>query len=122
MSCMHRWVDDERSLQFGMLTDAAHEVMMIKSFFDTEQTDAAEVPALISTFIKHVTELFLKGGCLEVGFTAAMMHHLRAPHTFIVGNCVRTLGSYGGPAEDVIRRCLDRMSCWTRIAIAVVQD
>ena len=117
------WVVTEEGVQFGMLIDAADEVMKILRFHDRENCDPSEIAHLISIFVKNVMALFVDRGALKCGMTQMMIQHLSKQHTIFLngGKTVKTIGSTDGVPTDVIDRCFTRMQKWTRLALNVVQ-
>ena len=116
------WIDTEACVQGSMMADASDQVMILTRFLDDESTDPATVPGEVNTCLTTLDVLFgEERKCLEVfGYTKAMMQILSKPMVWTVRGKVRTLGSEKGVPEEIIQRCLDRLSCWRSLLRATI--
>ncbi len=115
------FIDDEAILQLGMLADSGDEAIQLIRVMDSEDLDLSEMPSAVQRLIHSITALFVQGECVHCGYTAYALQYLRRPHVFFFRDeqvCVG--GRDGATYTAMAKRCLQRMSCWVRLAIAVL--
>ncbi len=116
------YVDAEKILQIAMMSDAADESMGLLRYVDDEEYDKAMVPDVVRRFLDAAILLFEQGQCTTLtGFTRYAMDRLRAVKIVFVRGEPKTIGGPGHPTETCVQTCLQRMTCWLRLAISVVK-
>ena len=110
-----------RLLLAGMLADAADECLLLTRFFDTERSDISLMHAEIGSFLQRVDSLFVKGQCVDCGFTHLMLQQLKRPYVWFSSKLPETIGSGSGVPADVLRNCLQEMAAWSGICVKVIQ-
>ena len=110
-----------RLLVLAMLADAGDESAMIVRAHDKQHTDPADTAFWIASYIRRVQTLFLEDGCLQTGYTKVMLDRLKDPLVYTVMGTVLQCGQRGGPDDDDINWCLDRLKCWCRMAISTAK-
>lgn len=114
------YISDERLIQAAMLADAAHETSQIIRFCDKESWDTAEMVDMLDAWQSRITFLFFEDGVLRTqSFTCFMLKFLQSPRVINFGDKVVTIGSHGGVPDLIIRRCMERMKVWHRLALSV---
>ena len=93
-----------------------------KNGFSFEKTDPAAVPGEVGYMFNSLEALYgPQRHCLKVfGYTKAMITMLSKPIVWHVRGKMRSIGMEGGPPEDMIQRCLDRMRTQQAIVQAVI--
>ena len=116
-------INEEKLLQLAMMADAADEVSGLLRHVDTETYDSAVVPELLQQFVSGCVLLFKEGKCMEwLGYTSYIVARLKRTRLlFLADGSSRTLGGPDCPAQPVVQRCLERMTCWVKLAINVIQ-
>lgn len=102
-----------------MLTDAGDESAIILRAQDRDQSDPAETAFLIAQYVRRIQTLFIEGACCRSGFTEVMLETLSRPMVYTVRGHPLQCGARSGVPAEVVASCLDRMKCWSRMAIAV---
>ena len=119
---MMEMLDDEVVLQLGMMADAALEIDTFVRFGDTSDLDEAELPEKQDRLVTIIHSLFVEGQCMHIpGGTSIALKTLRMPRTYIICKTVKTIGSSDGPSEEIVTRCLRRMSVWAKLATSVIE-
>jgi hypothetical protein len=113
---------DERNLLLaGMLSDAADECLFLTRFFDREAFQLEETSAQIAQFKHRLDWLFMQRGCLQTGFTALALQHLRKARLIPVPGRSEPVALGGRePAPAIVTEALGRMVAWSRVAYAVL--
>lgn len=115
-------IDDEVVLQLGMMAEAALELDGFVRFGDQSNLDEAELPEKQDRLTTIIHSLFVEGQCLHIpGVTSVALKTLRMPRTYIINNTLKTIGSSDGPSEEIVTRCLRRMSVWAKLATSVIE-
>ncbi len=71
-----RWLDDEKLLLLGAMSDAGDEVILLARFFDCETFDTASIEAEIQQFLPRLGVLFDGGACFNTGYCGYMVSFL----------------------------------------------
>ena len=108
---------EEKLVQLSMLADAAFESLAVTRFFDSEDFDISAAPHTIARFLHRIDVLFVQGQVKDLGHTQLMQKHLTTERTCILPpeNALKSLGGPGSISDDVLERCLTRMSIWVRL-------
>ena len=118
---MMEMLDDEVVLQLGMMAEAAVELDAFVRFGDESNLDEAELPEKQEGLKTIIDSLFVKGQCMHIpGVTSIAFKTLRMPRTYIINKTIKTIGSADGPSEEIVTRCLRRMSVWAKMATSVI--
>ena len=111
-----RYVSVESLIQLAMLADAAFESMEVIRFHDTEEFDLSHTPGIIARFMHRCDVLFVRGEVLKVGHCKAMLQLLEEERTCIVDRALKSIGGPGSIRDEILQRCLARMSAWVKLA------
>ncbi len=117
--------DAEACLQLGMVADAGDESIQLTRYCDAEDMDIAILSDEVARFEKNIGFLFdvAQAGCTQVtGYTQLALQAIRRVRTFIVAGVPVTFGCPAGAPDAMVKRCLQRMSCWTVLARSVLQS
>ena len=114
-------IAEEPYLQAGMMADAADEIMMFKEYVDTEQMEVCNVAMELSSVKERLRELFSKGLCTDMGYTALALR------TLAKGRLIRkTVGltPFGGDnrvPHEMLLRCQNRMKSWAAVTLQLLE-
>lgn len=116
-----QYLNEEVALQAAMLADATDEGLYFTRVVDDEETDMASLQNTVLRFIRKLEVLFQEGQCVDLpGYTHFMMQSLKRVRVIRLSRTnVRSLGGPGKPQRDVVRRCMQRMQRFVKIAITV---
>ena len=114
-----RALNPEALIQLSMLADAADEGLMLVRAMDRENVDMSEIASSTAAFMDRVGVLFQQGKVVECGYTDYVLNLLRQGSLCIL--LPNATKKFKGVDEAVVGRCLDRMRCWTRLAVEVVR-
>ena len=101
-----------RMLLLGMLADAGDESALLVRARDVDLSDSSELSYLVAAFVRRIQFLFLEGGCLQTGFTQAVLRVLRKPVMYVVRGTPLQSGSATGATAADAEWCLSHMRCW----------
>ena len=109
-------LSEERVLLLGMLADASDELLQLVRFFDEEAFAIEKMAEKVQSFKQTVQVLFHHGACLRTGFTKLCLAHLRMQKAVRDGSGrVRMIGGPAFDLEALSKRCLQRMSAWSKV-------
>ena len=109
-------LSEERVLLLGMLADASDELLQLVRFFDKEAFAIEKMAEKVQSFKQTVQVLFHHGACLRTGFTKLCLAHLRMQKAVRDGSGrVRMIGGPAFDLEALSKRCLQRMSAWSKV-------
>ena len=115
-----QWVTDEACLQLAMMADASDQVMLLVRSSDQNHPDPACMASFVQSFLLDGARLWLEGHCWEFGCTASMLRFLKHPRTYLIAGGQKGICELGGHVDEACKkRCIDRMTCWFRLAIDV---
>ena len=103
---------DELCIQFGMMADAADEVIMLNESCCPERYDSSQLASWLENFMRRIRLLFCSRNAVRTGFTHKMMVILRTPRAAHLSN--GKLVRLGGHeiSSDVLDACFERMCQW----------
>ncbi len=109
-------------LLLGMIADASDEVLAVVRFFDVASFDIEAMSAQIVALKNTIRALFENGACLRTGFTQICLEHANEDKMIrTAGGQAKAICGFGKVTDDVIKKCLARMSAWSRL-VAEVAD
>ena len=119
------WITEERALQLAMLADASDEGLLVIRSLDSESTDPAKLAGQLSHFRAAMDELFIEGKVcnMRASFTGQMLESLQESILipgFANGGAAKVLGGATSVTQAIQGRCLQRMRCFTSLAMSVV--
>ena len=114
-------VSEERLLQCSMLADAGDECMRVTRYYDNETLAVSETSTVLSTCLASIKTLFVDGRCTSCGYTGVMRGSLNATRTCPLKSGAKAIGGAGAVTDRIVKRCLQRMSCWVKLASASVR-
>ena len=119
------YINEEVAVQAAMLADASCEGLEFVRKMDDEDTDLSEVNCAVGDFLLKLETLFVHEQCVHVtGFTQFMLNRLQTPCQWKSGGgAVKVLGGQDATWDKagVIKRCLQRMRGFTKIAMHVTK-
>ncbi len=116
------YINEEVAVQAAMLADASCEGLQFVRKMDNEETDLSEVNSALGEYLLRLETLFVKEQCVHVtGYTQFMLERLETPCTWKDKGQLKVLGGAGSTWDKpgVIKRCLQRMRGYTKIAMHV---
>ena len=116
------YINEEVAVQAAMLADASCEGLQFVRKMDDEETDLSEVNSALGEYLLRLETLFVQEQCVHVtGYTQFMLERLETPCTWKHRGQLKVLGGAGSTWDKpgVIKRCLQRMRGYTKIAMHV---
>jgi len=116
------YLSGKRVLIMGALSDAAHEGLIFVRFSDDKDLDLSAAPHHCASFVHRLHILFVEGKASTLaGFAKYALDMMkRSRNMYIKGHC-KTLGGPGAITAGDIRNVMQRMCCFVKLAIAVVE-
>ena len=109
----------DRLLLVSMLSDAADEGLVLVRTVDREDLDLSELADHVQAFHDRIIWLFHQRHVVECGYTQYTLDMLAdGSFSFFTRGAARRL-KY--PSDSVISTCVDRMCCWTKLAVEVLR-
>lgn len=117
-----RYVDAEVLLTLGLLADAGDEASAHLRFCDSENADPGELAKHNKQLMQRIACLFgPEGRAFECGYSKFILENLRrTPVVVQVDGKVKTIGGADDVPEALLRKCLNRMAAWCRLAQATL--
>lgn len=116
------YINEEVAVQAAMLADASCEGLQFVRKMDNEDTDLSEVNSALGDYLLRLETLFVREQCVHVtGFTQFMMERLETPRSWKTNGTIKVIGGAGSTWDKpgVIKRCLQRMRGYTKVAMHV---
>ena len=117
------YLDEEVVIQTAMNADAGDETMALLRFSEPEDYDKSIAPDQVSRFLEAAIALFEHGKVTSItGYTQFALEQLKTPRIIITNSAsVKEIGGNKVLVSTTIRKCLQRMCCWVKLAICVVE-
>ena len=118
------YINEEVAVQAAMLADASCEGLQFVRKMDNEDTDLSEVNSALGDYLLKLETLFVHEQCVHVtGYTQFMLNRLKTPCQWKSGVAVKVLGGADETWDKagVIKRCLQRMRGFTKVAMHVTK-
>lgn len=114
----------ERLVLLALFADAGDMTLALLRFFDTEDSDAAQISDKIRKFVNEIDWAFTHGNIIGVAesHTALMMKNLEQTRTFVVGGKPCTVGHASAYVRrTTFSRALKRVCAWVVLTTATLQ-
>ena len=114
-------IEDKMFILLALMADAGCEASVLIRQVEGESADSSQLIATCSTFLTHITWMFLDRGVLTISsHTAFVIEWLKVPHTFQVSGVARTIGGKEYTSED-LDDCFNHMEAYCVLAREVVR-
>ena len=118
-------IDTRKCVMMAMMADAADDALCFTRGVDSwDNFDPSKINGDVYCFLVRIVELYVKGKvCTTMSYTQYMLESLRLkPVVVPVGqNNFKTIGNRDGIPQDIIRDCLQKMSCWVKLCVHVMR-